>query len=123
MPQTFFPSLRYQDARAAIDFLERAFGFETRAVHENEDGTVAHAEVGLGDQMVMLGTDRPDDRWGSHAGMGWIYVAVDDIEALHARAREAGAEVTDLTDQDYGSRDFSARDPEGNQWSFGTYRP
>lgn len=121
--QTFFPTLRYQDARAAIEFLERAFGFEARAVHPSGDGPVEHAEVGLGDQVAMLGSDRPDDRWGSRAGLGWIYVAVDDVDAVHARASAAGAEVTPITEQDYGSRDFSARDLEGNQWSFGTYRP
>jgi uncharacterized glyoxalase superfamily protein PhnB len=52
------------------------------------------------------------------------YVTVDDPDALHDRAVAAGAEIVmGLTDQDYGSREFAARDPHGNVWSFGTYRP
>jgi hypothetical protein len=54
--QTFYPVLRYEDARAAMEFLERAFGFETHASHEGENGGVMHAELRLGDQYVMLGS-------------------------------------------------------------------
>ncbi len=119
---TIFPALRYRDALAAIDWLERAFGCERHAVHE-EGGVVSHAELRLDDAWLMLGVDR-EDRWGSRAGQGWLYVAVDEVDALFAQARDAGAEVVmELTDLDYGSRDFSVRDPEGNLWSFGTYRP
>jgi uncharacterized glyoxalase superfamily protein PhnB len=71
----------------------------------------------------MLGSEK-DDQYGSHAGQGWLYVAVDDPDAHCERARAAGAEIVrDLGDTDYGSRDYAARDPEGNLWSFGTYRP
>jgi len=124
----FYPSLRYTDARAAIDWLEQAFGFEPKAVHDNPDGSVGHAELVFGDGMIMFGSEPPggDDRFGVRAGLGWSYVTVDAdaIDALHDRAVAAGAEVVmELTDLDYGSRDFSARDPEGNLWSFGTYRP
>jgi uncharacterized glyoxalase superfamily protein PhnB len=120
-----FPSLRYKDARKAIDWLEQAFGFKAVAVHEGEDGTVAHAELAFGDDgMVMLGTDRDDDKFGSHAGQAWLYVVIDDPDAHYAQAKAAGAEIVrELEDQDYGSRDYSARDFEGNLWSFGTYRP
>jgi len=53
-----------------------------------------------------------------------LYVTVDDPDGLHTRAVDAGAEiVVGLTDQDYGSREFAARDPHGNIWCFGTYRP
>jgi uncharacterized glyoxalase superfamily protein PhnB len=55
-----YPALRYRDAPAAIDFLERAFGFERHAVHEGPRGTVAHAELRHGDGMVMLGSDGED---------------------------------------------------------------
>ena len=117
------PSLRYRDAARAIEFLVEAFGFERHAVHEGENGTIAHAELVYGDGMVMLGTDR-EDSYGSHVGQGWIYVVVEDADAHCARARAAGAEIVrELEDQDYGSRDYSARDFEGNLWSFGTYRP
>ena len=116
------PTLRYQDAMGAIDFLERAFGFERKAVYD-DGGTVHHAELTHGHGMVMLGTagvgDPQFDTRRSSA-----YVIVDDPDALHDRAKAAGAEITrELQDTDYGSREFSARDPEGNAWSFGTYDP
>lgn len=125
---TFFPALRYTDAHAAIDWLGRAFGFETREIHDGPDGTVAHAEMTFAGGIVMLGSEPAggDDRWGKRAGLGWCYVVVapEAIDALHDRAVAAGAEVVmALTDLDYGSRDFSVRDPEGNLWAFGTYGP
>jgi uncharacterized glyoxalase superfamily protein PhnB len=120
---TIFPSLRYRDAPRAIDFLVEAFGFTRGMVVENDDGTIAHAELSYGDGMVMLGTDREDGD-ASHVGNGWMYVVVEDADAHYARARAAGAEIVrELEEQDYGSRDYSARDFEGNLWSFGTYRP
>jgi uncharacterized glyoxalase superfamily protein PhnB len=121
-----YATFRYRDCHAAIDWLERAFGFERVEVHEAGDGTVAHGELRLGDDMIMVGTegDDPDPRWGPRAGRGWVYVGIDDADALFERATAAGAEVVmPLTDQEYGSRDFSVRDPEGNLWSFGTYAP
>ena len=122
-----FPVLRYRDAHAAIDFLERAFGFERKAVHEGDDGVVQHAELGFGNGVIMLGSAR-DSEWSQHApppGSAAVYVVVrDDIDAHHDRAKAAGAQVVfGPADQDYGSRDYSARDPEGNLWSFGTYAP
>jgi uncharacterized glyoxalase superfamily protein PhnB len=121
----FYPSFRYKDPRAAIDWLEKAFGFERTAVHDAPDGSVAHAEMKLGDGVFMFGEDKPD-RWGERSGLGWCYVGGEDldIDALHASAVAAGAKIEmPPTDQDYGSRDFSARDLEGNLWSFGTYAP
>jgi uncharacterized glyoxalase superfamily protein PhnB len=121
--QTIFPSLRYRDARGAIEWLSTAFDIEVRDVTGTPDGAVAHAELAFGPATIMLGTDR-DDVFGSHAGHGWLYVAVDDPDALYERAVTAGAEtVRAPADADYGSREFSVRDPEGNLWSFGTYRP
>jgi uncharacterized glyoxalase superfamily protein PhnB len=123
--QTFYPVLRYEDARAAMDFLERAFGFETHASYDGENGGVMHAELRLGDQYVMLGsTTEGEGRFNQSAGRQALYVAVEDPDALHDRAKEAGATIErELADQDYGSREFTWRDPEGNLWSFGTYRP
>jgi uncharacterized glyoxalase superfamily protein PhnB len=116
------PTLRYQDAKAAIDFLEDAFGFEQRHVTENPDGTVAHAELTHGSGIVMLGTAREGDRFTT--GRAVIYVVVADPDALYDRAKAAGATIVqELTDQDYGSREFAAEDREGNVWSFGTYDP
>lgn len=123
---TIYPTYHYRDARSAIDFLERAFGFERKAVHEADDGTIQHAELRLGDGLIMLGDTRETEyaRLAPPPGSGAVYIAVDDVDALAERAGAAGAEIVyGPKDQDYGSRDFMARDPEGNLWSFGTYRP
>lgn len=120
---TLYPSMRYRDAPAAIAFLKEAFAFEERVVYSNDDGTIAHAELRYGPSILMLGSDR-EDMYGKRGGLGWLYVAVDDPDAHCERARAAGAEITrELHDTDYGSRDYGARDPEGNMWNFGTYRP
>jgi uncharacterized glyoxalase superfamily protein PhnB len=117
------PTLRYKDAKGAIDFLDRAFGFDRKAVHENEDGTIAHAELTYGRGMVMIGSSGAGDPQ-FETGHASIYVIVEDPDAVYERAKAAGAGVVrELQDMDYGSREFSARDPEGNVWSFGTYDP
>src|SRR5436190_18117156 len=128
-PPNIFPALRYRDANAAIEWLKEAFGFTEKAVHRGDDGTVNHAELRLGAGVVMV---------GQHAGAPWmggkgpdplastisIYAVVDDPDAHHAAAATAGAEIVrELADMDYGSREYSARDLEGNLWSFGTYDP
>ncbi len=126
MAQSIFPALRYTDARGAIDFLKSVAGFEELAVMENEDGTIAHAELVFEGGVIMLGTKRAEED-PDHAFPGGpitIYVAHDDVDAHHARAVAAGAQVVmELTDQDYGSREYAIRDPDGNVWTFGTYRP
>ncbi|MEX2193943.1 MAG: VOC family protein [Thermoleophilaceae bacterium] len=132
-----YPCLGYRDARAAIAWLCEAFGFEERMVHAGEDRDVAHAELNLGPGIVMLGsqqegmpsagelTPRPTGDELNFAQLPFsIYVAIEDIDAHCARARSAGAEIVrEPFDTDYGSRDYAARDLEGNVWSFGTYRP
>jgi uncharacterized glyoxalase superfamily protein PhnB len=124
-----FPVLRYKDAAAAVEWLERAFGFEEKSVYRSEDGTVHHAELRLGTGLIMFGQDRENGWLGGkapdpYASPQGIYVAVEDPDAHHARAKEAGAEIVrEPSDQDYGSREYSARDLEGNLWSFGTYDP
>jgi uncharacterized glyoxalase superfamily protein PhnB len=118
------PVLRYRDAAAALDFLERAFGFKRVADYRDDDGNVVHAEIAYGTGMAMVSGAREDDVYGPHVGQGWAYVVVDDADVHYEQARAAGAEILrPIEDQDYGSRDYSARDPEGNIWSFGTYHP
>jgi uncharacterized glyoxalase superfamily protein PhnB len=120
---TIFPTLKYDDAHKAIAFLCDALGFERHAVYETDDGRVAHAQLSHGDGMVMLGS-RGAEGAIFEPGRVVTYVVVEDPDALHDHARAAGAEIVrPLADQDYGSRDFSAADPEGNVWSFGTYNP
>ena len=123
-PPQVWPTLRANDARALIKFLVDAFGFTETVVNGSGD-RVDHAELSwpLGGG-IMLGSVRgPDDKWALQPGTFGAYVVADDIDALHARAVAAGAEITmPPTKTDYGSHDFAARDPEGNLWSFGTYR-
>ena len=121
---SIYACLRYRDCPAAIDFLTNAFGFERVVVHE-EGGVVQHGELRLGDSMVMVGSDRPDDAvHGNRVGLGWTYIGTDGTDALFERAKAAGAEIVrELQDTDYGAREYSVRDLEGHLWSFGTYRP
>jgi uncharacterized glyoxalase superfamily protein PhnB len=124
---TVIPAIRYADAPAAIDWLKKAFGFEEQFVVPGDEGTIAHAQLTHGRGMLMLGSARDDD-WGRIvqpvSGSGAVnqstYVVVDDADAHKA----AGAEILrELEDTDYGSREYAARDLEGNVWSFGTYDP
>lgn len=124
---TVFPTLLYRDARAAVRQLTEALGFTEVAVHEGEDGSVVHAELAQGNGMVMLGTKGTGgafDEAMRGAGPAGVYVVVADVDAHHRRAVEHGVEILmPPADQDYGSRDYMARDGEGNVWSFGTYAP
>lgn len=122
-PPSVWPTFRARNPRALITFLVEAFGFEEGAVY-GEGDRVDHAELrwppGGG---VMFGSDRNDNK-GIAVGNFSCYVVVPkaEIEALHARARDAGAPITvELFETDYGSNDFAAQDPEGNTWYFGTY--
>jgi uncharacterized glyoxalase superfamily protein PhnB len=121
---TISPVLRYEDGPAALEWLARAFGFEKHSDHRTPDGQVAHADLRLGPSAIGVssaGTSPPDSPWAS-ARQG-VYVQVDNPDAVHDRARAAGADiVVPLKDLDYGSRDFSMRDPGGHLWGFGTYR-
>ncbi|WP_329387103.1 VOC family protein [Streptomyces sp. NBC_01351] len=121
------PTLVYRDAKAAIKLLTEAFGFSQVAVYEGEDGSVMHAELAYGNGLVMLGskgTGGVFDKAMEGAGPSGVYVVVDDVDAHHRRAAEHGVEILmEPTDQDYGSRDYMAKDAEGNIWSFGTYAP
>lgn len=124
---TVWPVLIYDDARAAIRFLVAAFGFVEAAVYadDEDESRVVHAELRLPDGGgVMLGsTGAGSEPFTSlPRGSASVYVVTDEPDALFARATSAGADVVrGLRDEDYGSRGFTVRDPEGNLWSFGTY--
>ena len=125
------PGLKYHDALAAIDWLCEALGFERHLVVEH-DGLVAHAQLRLGDDMIMLGSVGEDHfaQWqgtvretGGKSTMA-CYLIVDDVDAHHDTAKAAGAEVVyGPIDQDYGGRAYACLDPEGNIWHFGSYDP
>jgi uncharacterized glyoxalase superfamily protein PhnB len=120
-----WPTLRARDGRALIKFLVEAFGFEETAVY-GEGERVDHAELSWPEGGgIMLGSakDSADDPWPLRPGTFGAYVVTDKPDELFARATAAGAAVVlGLHDTDYGSRDFIVSDPEGNRWSFGTYR-
>jgi uncharacterized glyoxalase superfamily protein PhnB len=127
---SLYPFLRYQDPEAALRFLQEAFGFEERVVYRSPDGKLAHVELTLGHGLIMFGGVSPEDPLGMTASAGvpqknqGVYAVVKDPDAHHARAKAAGARVVmALRDTEYASREYTAADPEGNLWSFGTYEP
>jgi uncharacterized glyoxalase superfamily protein PhnB len=131
-PSTIMPTLRYRNAPAAIDWLCTVLGFARHAVYSNPDGTIAHAELTLGGGMIMLGSAKDDEyssRVKSPNEVGGVetrgvYIVVADADQVHARAQAANADIVrPLQNTDYGSRDFTVRDPEGHTWSLGTYDP
>jgi PhnB protein len=119
--QTVTPYVLYQDVAAAIDWLDRAFGFEERLRYTDESGTVTHAELSIGDGEVFLGHPGPDYRNPKELGAftDLVHVYVEDVDAHHSRAVEAGAPIlTKLHDAPYGDRRYDTEDPEGHRWSF-----
>lgn len=124
---TIVPYFGYRDAAAALRWLAEAFGFEEKQAFSAPDGTVMHAEMAFGGGVVMIGTGEPpaegDAGATSPTGHG-IYVVVDDVDAHHERAEAAGARIVyGPEDTDFGTRRYRVLDPEGYEWSFGTYSP
>lgn len=130
------PCLGYRNAPAAIDFLEKAFGFSTKACYADpSDPTVIqHAQLVREEQMIMLNTLLPDSDYRRKARVLHpeeaggntisIYVVIDDVDAHAATALAAGATIImQPSDQDYGGRVYAALDCEGYAWSFGSYDP
>ncbi len=128
---TIIPTLRYRDAAAAIEWLCRVFGFEKHLVVPGEKGKIAHAQLTYGNGMIMLGSvgDDPFDKLQAPPDPGKPvtqspYIVVEDVDKHYARAKAAGAQIVmEIKDEDYGGRDYSARDPEGQLWNFGSYNP
>ncbi len=125
--QSVYPTLTYDDGRAAIEFICNAFGFERLIVVPGPDETIAHAELVYEGGVIMLGSAKhrgiPGPAARGHGADG-PYVVVEDLPAHYARAIAAGAVITrELKEMDYGGGGYSARDPEGYDWSFGGFRP
>ncbi len=125
---TMFPIIGYRDLDAAIAWLCRVFSFEPLEVMRNDDGSYAHVELRLGNGVIMpTSIDKQGDAgnpWNQPIATQGLYVALDGLDTHYARAAAEGAEIVrPLADTPYGSREYTARDLEGNLWSFGTYRP
>ena len=123
---SFIPSVIYKDQRAALAWLEKAFGFEASEVLVDAKGEIAHAEMSFGDGVIMVGGEWPTWDWAkSPASAGGkntqrTHVRVEnDIDGHCARARAAGAVIVmEPADQFYGARTYMAVDPEGHHWTF-----
>ena len=115
------PYLLYEDAEAAVEYLQRTFGFELRRSEIGAAGR-SHNELVLGeDGLVMVG--QAGDAFSSPRTLAvfppsMTHVYVDDVESLHERAQTAGAEISDLELSPAGDRRFTATDPEGQVWVF-----
>jgi uncharacterized glyoxalase superfamily protein PhnB len=115
------PYLLYEDAAAAVEYLQEKFGFELRLSEIGGAGR-SHNELLLGDDgLVMLG--QAGEGFASPRTLGsfppsMVHVYVDDVDGLHTRAKDAGAEVTELELSPVGDRRFTASDPEGQLWVF-----
>jgi PhnB protein len=121
MPGRITPYLLYEDVADALDFLSRAFGFREVLRIADEQGTVNHAEMELGEGSIMMGDPGPDfvsPKRASRLG-AQVYVYVDDVDAHFDRAKAAGATIVrEPKDEEFGDRRYDADDPEGNRWSF-----
>ncbi|MCW2996822.1 MAG: glyoxalase [Solirubrobacterales bacterium] len=119
------PALRI-GSRATLQFYVDAFGAKVVFVTPESGDEVHHAELTIGGAMFMCGTGQENGVEQEPGGSSsyWVVDDVDTIDALYAQAIAAGAVGERAPyDADYGGRHFTVRDPDGNLWSFGTYRP
>lgn len=123
-----YPTARYRDAEAMLEWLKSVIGFTERVIYRN-NGIIHHGELALGSSILMFGQER-DDAYAKRIGdprakrTDSLYVAVDDIAPLYERVKASGVKIEmEPYHTDYGSHDFACRDPEGNLWNFGTYWP
>lgn len=134
MSSIIIPTMCYKDAPLAIEFLSEAFGFTKYLVHQEEDGTVPHAQLTFGNAMIMVSSEK-DNEFGklvatpiSNNDMNtmspYIILTDDEIDQHYEKAKAAGAEIVyDLKVQEYGGKAYSCKDPEGYLWNFGSYDP
>jgi PhnB protein len=123
---TLTPYLAVEDATAAIDFYQRAFGAKERVRMPGPDGMIAHAELEIGDSKVMLAdpfpqssTRPPKELGGTSVG---IFVYVENVDEVFQKAVDAGATATmEPDDQFWGDRFGSVTDPFGHSWQISTH--
>ena len=117
-----YPAVQAHDPEALLRFLVDALGFvENVAYRDGEE--IVHAQLDWpGGGGIMFGSFKPDNPWCRAPGTAGVYLVADDLEAVRDRAQAAGADIVrPIEDTDYGSRELTVRDPEGNLWSIGTY--
>jgi len=123
---TVTPYLTLDDAAAAIDYYKQAFGARERVRMDTPDGRVGHAELEIGDSLVMLSDEFPQGSTRSPKELGGTtagaFLYVEDVDAVVKRAVDAGATVTmEVADQFWGDRFGSITDPFGHSWSIATH--
>jgi PhnB protein len=123
---TLTPYLAVDDAAQAIEYYKNAFGAKERMRMETPDGKIGHAELEIGDSMVMLSdpfphaTTRPPKELGGTSGSVFMYV--EDVDAVVKQAVDTGATITmEVADQFWGDRFGSIQDPFGHSWSIATH--
>ena len=124
-PKQVWPSIRYEVAPGAIRFLVDVCGFEERLVVKGEgDREIEHAQLAWPEGGgFMCGSRSTGDHDEFNTGKTAIYVVTDDPDGVRERVKAAGATIVrDIQDEDYGGRGVSFLDPEGNVWTFGSYR-
>lgn len=125
--------LNYTDATTAIEWLCNAYGFEKHLVVNEDNGTVLHSELKLGEVMIMVGSSNnggeycklikhPKEVGGMETQSP--YIVIDNPDALYESAKKQGAKIAiEIKTEDYVGRGFSCYDPEGHLWNFGSYNP
>ncbi len=115
--------LYYKDVGAILKWLADTFGFETRTQMAGPDGNIMHAEMSLGNGLIMMGQacaetggTSPMDLTGVNQS---LYVYVDDLAAHHQHAKSLDApSISDPMDMFWGDRMYEVQDPEGHKWTF-----
>lgn len=122
---TITPHMTVRDAARAIEFYKQAFGAEDRGAMKDPSGKIMHAELKIGDSILMLADEFPE--YGSmspHSGGSSIelHIYVPDVDAAFSRAVKAGAQVEmPVMDQFWGDRYGKLKDPFGHKWSIATH--
>jgi uncharacterized glyoxalase superfamily protein PhnB len=129
---TIIPTMKYQNAQSAIEWLCSAFGFEKHLIVQGENDNIAHAQLTLGNAMIMLGSVS-NDEYGkliqtpkklNGLNTQAPYIIVENIDEHYKKAVQEGAEIViEIKDEDYGGRGYTCRDKEGHIWNFGSYDP
>lgn len=132
MKNAIIPSIKYRNSKAALEWLCESFGFEKHLVVEGEDDRIEHAQLNIGDAMIMIGSadsgtygknfKTPDELDGINTQAP--YLIISDVDSHYDKAVANNAEIIlPLKAEEYGGKSYTCRDLEGNIWTFGSYDP